>query len=177
MISALDRQKAAMAAAHIFMQQVLKPAQQHIACYLAFNDEFETHPMIEAIWQAKRTCYLPVLAAPNEKQLLFIRYQYGDPLQKNQYDILEPAHRKPTIAPSALDLVITPLIAFDHAGHRLGTGGGYYDATFSFLQQQATSPVLIGLAYAIQQADHLPNDPWDIQLSGVLTETGFLPST
>lgn len=74
-----------------------------------------------------------------------------------------------------LDIVITPLAAFDLQGHRLGTGGGYYDRTFAFLQKNTVKkPKIIGLAYAEQQAELLPHDQWDIDLDGVVTEKGIV---
>ncbi len=69
-----------------------------------------------------------------------------------------------------LDLVFLPLVAFDRVGHRVGMGGGYYDRTFAFVQQMHHKPILIGLAYEMQQVDGLPFCTWDIPLDGVLTE-------
>lgn len=133
--------------------------------------EFDSSPLIEAIWQAKKHCYLPILSATDEKRLHFSRYRYGDPLHPNPYSILEPVHLVGEIAPDRLDLVIVPLIAFDRHGHRLGTGGGYYDKTFSFLvAHPSPQPHMIGLGFAVQEAEALPHDPWDILLQAVVTE-------
>jgi 5-formyltetrahydrofolate cyclo-ligase len=67
------------------------------------------------------------------------------------------------------DLIVTPLLAFDRRGGRLGQGGGYYDRTFAALPEA----VRIGFAYAGQQVDRLPIEAHDIRLHGVLTETGY----
>lgn len=147
---------------------------EHVACYLPFKDEFDALPTIEAIWRAKKQCYLPVLLEKEEKFLCFVHYAYGDALRQNRYSILEPSNITKQLLPEQLDLVITPLIAFDAKGHRLGTGGGYYDRTFANLAHQVKKPQLIGLAYKAQQADALPADPWDISLQGVITESGFV---
>lgn len=150
---------------------------RHLACYLPFEDEFDTGPLIEQIWQAKKCCYLPVLAE-EEKALGFVRYQPKDAVRPNRYSILEPARSCGAFPAENLEVIFTPLVAFDLRGCRLGTGGGYYDRTFSFLHQHPASakrPILIGLAYAEQQAEELPVDAWDVLLDGVVTEEKFIP--
>lgn len=134
------------------------------------KQEFMTKPIIEAIWQANKTCYVPILASKNT--LRFVKYTPTDTLHLNHYGILEPAHPAQELPIAALDLVLTPLVAFDHQGHRLGAGGGYYDRTFQD-KQSTDKPHFIGLAYAAQEAAALPADPWDIHLEGVITEKGF----
>lgn len=171
--SAAYRREAAMAAAEIFSSLPAFKASQHIGCYLPFNHEFDSQPMIERIWQAKKTCYLPVLLA--DKSLAFVCYQNGEALHHNRYGILEPVNISRQLAASELDIVIMPLIAFDDQGHRLGTGGGYYDRTFAFLPLSKThKPLCLGLAYAAQQAEQLPADAWDIALNSVITEKGLI---
>jgi len=151
----------------------LQPAfinSNHIACYLPSKNEFDTQPIIDAIWQAEKICYLPVLSA---NSLSFVAYHPGDTLQANQYNIPEPVDQSAPLMADQLDLVILPLIAFDSMGHRLGTGGGYYDRTFAFLHNAPNCPVMLGLAYDIQQAEGLPVDEWDVGLNAVITETGW----
>lgn len=170
------REKAAQAAAKRLVNLPLFKQSERIACYLATKKEFDTSPLIEAIWQAKKHCYLPIVVAEeNEKTLRFERYEYGDALHANRYSILEPINTTRRIAAENLDMVIVPLIAFDCYGHRLGTGGGYYDRAFAFLHAQAKqTPQMIGLGYTVQQIASLPFDPWDIVLNGVLTENEFI---
>jgi len=74
-----------------------------------------------------------------------------------------------------LHVLIVPLVGFDDNGNRLGMGGGYYDATLSFLRRRRIwrKPFLIGLAYECQRAARIPSETWDIRLDAVLTETGL----
>ncbi len=170
-ISFSYRESAAQQAAQILLQAIHFQQSKTIACYIAVNDEFLTQPIIEAIWQTHKQCYLPVLTAENTLQ--FAHYAEQDVMQANRYGIPEPVntHRIPA---EQLDMVILPLLAFDLQGHRLGTGGGYYDKTFAFLKtKSATHPLLIGLGFAAQQADHLPNENFDVDLDAVLTEKDF----
>lgn len=130
------------------------------------GNEFNTQPIIQAIWQSGKECYLPVLTDDNS--LIFVLYTQHTVLLPNQYHIPEPKDKTEQIAATALDLVLLPLVAFDLMGNRLGTGGGYYDRTF----QTNTESKLVGIAYAVQQADELLIDPWDVKLKGVITEKG-----
>ncbi|RDI46525.1 5-formyltetrahydrofolate cyclo-ligase [Aquicella lusitana] len=174
-ISPAYRDKAALAAANIFVSQAVFKQSQHIACYLAFHHEFETMPLIESIWQAQKYCYLPVLAEEKETPLRFALYQPGDTLRPNRYGIPEPDNLSGIITPERLEIVITPLIAFDVHGHRLGTGGGYYDRTFAFIHTQLTDkPFIVGVGYAVQQAERLPSDPWDVTVDAIMTEEKWL---
>lgn len=71
------------------------------------------------------------------------------------------------------DIVITPMLAFDRHGYRMGYGGGYYDRTFAALSAQ--KPVqAIGFAYADQEVLLVPREPTDHPLTAMITEKGVL---
>ena len=146
---------------------------RHIACYQSYKSEFPTDQLIQSIWEADKICYLPVLT--ENKTLQFVRFNENDELQPNQLSILEPVNTHYLIRPDKLDLVIMPLVSFDNKGNRLGAGGGYYDKTFSFMQdQQHNTPFMLGLGFAMQEARDMPQDAWDIKLHAVLTEKELL---
>jgi 5-formyltetrahydrofolate cyclo-ligase len=166
------RSKAAVDAAKHLISQSLFQQSEHIACYMPYRAELSPEPLIHHIWQANKKCYLPRLTS--EKSLEFMLYQENDALEPNQFGILEPLASAEKIAVEQLDLVVVPLVAFDLFGHRLGTGGGYYDRTFAFKKLASDEkPSLFGFAYAVQQADRLPVDEWDVMLQGVVTEKEF----
>ncbi len=169
-VSDMERNKAAQQAVAILMQDVVFSTAKNIACYLARTEEFDSTPIIQAIWAAKKNCYLPVLSSHEEGYLHFVPYQANDQLQLNKYRILEPQN-KTTYPTERLDLVIMPLVGFDIEGHRLGAGGGYYDKTFAFAKNAAQKkPILMGLAYEFQCLHALPRDEWDVPMDAVVTE-------
>lgn len=170
-ISLEYRQQAAEAAAYHFSQSEIFKQAENIGCYFPFGDEFNSLPVVEAIWQASKNCYLPILT--DENKLEFRAYKKNDVLKKNRYQIPEPVAEAKSISLEQLNLVIAPLVAFDLQGHRLGTGGGYYDRTFGSLSS-SDRPIILGLAYAAQQAYFLPSDEWDVNLDGVITEHGIM---
>lgn len=166
-ISSAQRDSAALSALSMFLNHPLFINHQNIACYFATNNEFNCTPFIEAIWAAKKNCFLPVLS--KTKTLHFVSYQKEDVLHLNPYQILEPQHTK-MIPYDELDLVLLPLVGFDLQGGRLGMGGGYYDRTFSFLKENRNKPYLVGLAYECQCVSWIPKETHDVQLTAILTE-------
>jgi 5-formyltetrahydrofolate cyclo-ligase len=117
---------------HIVSSRVYQRSH-HIAIYWAVDGEISVQPFIEQAWKAGKQCYLPVV---RQQSLLFVPYDKGTVMRKNRFGIPEPEDCESPFAAEALDLVLTPLVAFDHECHRIGMGGGYYDRTFAFLQGQ-----------------------------------------
>lgn len=147
---------------------ILFKNSQSIACYFAQDSEFDCTPIIKAIWRAKKNCYLPILS--KSQSLSFGAYESDTILKKNRYHIPEP-DTSWYFPLEQLDLVLLPLVGFDLQGHRLGMGGGFYDRTFQFLRGKTTpKPFMLGLAYELQKIEHIPIDPWDVSMDGVLTE-------
>ncbi|HHH45287.1 MAG TPA: 5-formyltetrahydrofolate cyclo-ligase [Gammaproteobacteria bacterium] len=149
---------------------------RRIAAYLPADGEVETAPLIALAWRMGKQVYLPVLVPYRANRLWFARYEPDTPLIKNRFGIAEPAnvHRQ-RIAAQALDLVLAPLVGFDHNGHRLGMGGGFYDRSFAYLlhRQHWRKPRLVGLAYDFQQLPRLSAKPWDVPLTAVATDSNW----
>src|SRR3569623_1585019 len=78
----------------------------------------------------------------------------------------------PEVGAGDIDLMLVPGLAFDGAGHRLGTGGGYYD---EWLEQAGPArPHVVGLAYAFQVVDACPSEPRDQTVDAVVTAARVL---
>lgn len=139
---------------------------------MAVDGEMDPGPLLlNAVADGKRI-YLPRVPTQRDGVLQFFAWSPGTTMQPNRLGIPEPeAIESNRIAPEKLDLVLTPLLAFDDQGHRLGMGGGYYDRTFAFLKSGTfTQPMLLGLAYEFQWLGNIPQADWDVPLAGVVTE-------
>ena len=152
---------------------------RHIALYFPVQGEADPMPLLErAVTMGKRV-YLPVLPPYSLHRLWFAPYREGMPMSLNRFGIPEPAVPKPAlVGPMALDLVITPLVAFDAAGNRMGMGGGFYDRTFAYLIRRGRwkKPRLLGFAHDFQRVEGIERRPWDVPLDGVVTEARlYLP--
>jgi len=147
---------------------------QRIAAYLASDGEIDPGPLMQSLWKLGKTIYLPVLVPFSNQKLWFAEFNPTDRLACNRFGIPEPVRRR-LIKPCALDLVLTPLVAFDSNGHRIGMGGGYYDCSFAFLRrrQHWRKPRLLGLAYELQKQTAIKPNDWDIPLDAVATEANI----
>lgn len=141
-----------------------------VAVFLSFDGELDTRPLIEGLWRAGKQVYLPVLHPFSPGNLLFLRYLPDSLLATNRLKILEPALDVRHVLPlDRLDVLITPLVAFDRTGQRLGMGGGFYDRTLQNWRAHGFLPV--GYAHDCQQVESLPVQEWDIPLPVVVTPT------
>lgn len=142
-----------------------------IAAYWPTDGEIDPLPALTRAHAAGKACYLPVLCPLRDGHLHFAPWQPGAVLVRNRYGIPEPdCPRRQWLAPRMLDLVLLPLVGFDAGGHRLGMGGGYYDRSFAFaLRHGWRRPRLVGVAFASQRVDHLPQRSWDVPLDAVVT--------
>jgi 5-formyltetrahydrofolate cyclo-ligase len=171
---ALDSRSRALAAEAMtakFIALSCYSSARHVAAYLPIDGEMDTQPLLRQAHNDDKRIYLPVLPATGSKQLLFHAWTPDIRVRANRLQILEPALSDASgIEPQALDLVLTPLVAFDARGNRLGMGAGFYDRTFAFLKAGGGKPLLLGLAYEFQRLDRLQKASWDVPLSGVVTE-------
>jgi 5-formyltetrahydrofolate cyclo-ligase len=140
-----------------------------VACYLSTADEVATWAIIQRAWDMKKRIFAPVLKKNDFMQ--FCELTTDTNIQVNQFGIAEPVSSK-IIAPRMLDIVITPVVAYDNAGHRVGMGGGYFDRTFSFLRDRKYlfHPKLVGVAFVCQKAEQIAQNPWDIPLFDVIDD-------
>lgn len=146
-----------------------------IAAFFAHNGEMDPSLILKHALQSHKTCYLPIISSHLYHQLVFCKIDENTNYLPNQYGILEPeCICASQLIPSwQLDLVLTPLVGVDAQGHRLGMGGGFYDRTFKFKNNQK-KPFLMGLAYDLQCVEDIPYDHHDIPLDGLATENKII---
>ncbi|HYD26875.1 5-formyltetrahydrofolate cyclo-ligase [Brevundimonas sp.] len=141
------------------------PSGEVVAVYRAIGSEIDAEALSAALSRQGCQLCLPVVIE-RDAPMIFRRWAPGEPLELDVAGVPAPLPLAEVVVP---DLIVTPLLAFDAAGGRLGQGGGYYDRTFAALP----AVIRIGLAYAGQEIEHLPVELHDIRLHGVLTERGY----
>jgi 5-formyltetrahydrofolate cyclo-ligase len=144
-----------------------------VAAFWPNDGEVDLSGLFPRLWHAGTDLYLPVIAGP---RLWFAPFAAETALRDNRFGIPEPRGRRRSRIPAwALDVVLMPLVAFDHAGNRIGMGGGYYDRTFAYLRhrRRMRRPLLVGTAFGLQHRPQLDVRPWDVPLDAVVTEQGF----
>jgi 5-formyltetrahydrofolate cyclo-ligase len=142
-----------------------------VAAYLPFRTELDTMPLIHALQGLGFRVCLPVVVARTEP-LEFRVWSQGDALALDGFGLRYPVRGEPT-APQVL---IVPLLAFDASGHRLGYGGGFYDRTLAALRARGEVHAY-GFAYEAQRVDEIPRDARDAVLQAVITERGVVRPT
>jgi 5-formyltetrahydrofolate cyclo-ligase len=143
---------------------------RRIALFLAFDGEPSMNAVIATAAARGKRVYAPVLRGHD---MHFAELDTGAALATNFFGILEPKLGSPIDA-RQLDLVLTPLVAIDDHGVRVGVGRGYYDRCFHFLlnRRRWRHPKLMGVAYELQRVPPQVRQPWDVPLYGLVTEAG-----
>ncbi len=133
------------------------------------QDEVATDAIFTRSWNTGKRVFAPLILT--SRKMVFREVLRETPLKKNTFGLWEPASGE-FIDPRLLDFVVTPVVAFDVKGNRIGMGGGYFDRCFSFLRHREKwlRTKLVGVAYACQQTDEIAPNPWDIRLYRTFSE-------
>ncbi len=139
-----------------------------IAGYWAVGSEISVAPLMAALCGRGWTVVLPVVVA-HGAPLLFRRWRPGDELAEGPLKTLQP---HPSCGERTPDVVLTPLLAFDGEGYRLGQGGGFYDRTLEGLKARNAGVLSIGVGFSVQRVDRVPRDSHDQRLDLIVTDRG-----
>jgi len=99
-------------------------------------------------------------------------HSVGEPareLRAGAFGIPEPPADAPLAEPSALDVILTPGMAYDRFGGRIGSGKGYYDRLLGECTER-TLFVGAGFAFQLDWRSALPLEPWDGLMDWVVTD-------
>lgn len=138
-----------------------------IFIYVSNKSEVCTIDIIKhALDQGKTVCVPKVIS--KEEGMKAIKIGDLSELKKGFMDILEPEYEEAkVIKEEDIDMVITPGVAFDKEGGRLGYGGGFYDRFFKLTRKDCKN---IALAYHIQLVDRVPVGKQDVKVHDIITD-------
>jgi 5-formyltetrahydrofolate cyclo-ligase len=139
-----------------------------IALYAAIGDEVPVDAALPEIHARRGRALYPVRLRSG-LELALVRSE--DDLRAGLGGIREPGPESPRVAVEEVDAIVVPGLLFDHAGRRLGRGGGHYDR---LLRHARADAALIGICYADRVIEPLPQDPWDIAMNFIVTERSAL---
>jgi len=145
------------------------PELREAACVMAFwsfGSEVDTAPLIDGVLARGATVTLPRIEGD---VIDAVTWRPGEAVGETSFGAREPAggHR---VEPATIDVVVTPGVAFDREGRRVGYGGGFYDR---FLPR--TDAARIGVAFDVQVLDQdLPAGAFDLRIEAIVTESEVL---
>ncbi|CAH1671534.1 5-formyltetrahydrofolate cyclo-ligase [Hyphomicrobiales bacterium] len=131
-----------------------------VSAYWPMRSEADPRPVLEELHAAGRTLCLPAIV---DKRMIFRRWSPYEPIVPGGFGTLVPAPTEPEVKPAIL---LVPLAAFDRRGYRIGYGKGYYDRALTELGPTTS----IGIGYAAQEVDAVPDEPHDRRLDWIVTE-------
>jgi 5-formyltetrahydrofolate cyclo-ligase len=146
-------------ARHVLAANLIPP-NTTVAGYIPLHGEIDIMPLLLALHERGQTLCLPE-TPPKGHPLIFRTWQPAIPLTTGRFNTKHPLTEQVTP-----DIILTPLLAFDHLGNRLGFGAGYYDRTFAKYPQA----LRIGIAFAAQKTGKIPTDQYDLPLHLIATE-------
>lgn len=157
----MARQQAGAALAmHAMSWQPLMSAKR-VACYLSAVDEPDTSELLEVLAARQIEVLLPVVRPGRTLDWVMA----GGPERAGKWGLREPVG--PLLGPDAIhscDIAFIPALAVDHAGYRLGRGGGFYDRALADF-----TGVRCAVVFTEELVESLPteahDEPVDVALS------------
>jgi 5-formyltetrahydrofolate cyclo-ligase len=139
-----------------------------VAAYVSVGTEPGTGPLLDALVESGRRVILPLLLPDND--LDWAAYDGSDNLRRAGRGLLEPTGRAlGENAVATADVVLTPGLAVDRSGMRIGRGGGSYDRA---LGRVPVGTFVCTLLYDGELLDQVPAAPHDRRVTAVVTPSG-----
>jgi 5-formyltetrahydrofolate cyclo-ligase len=167
-IDATTRETMATQVADRFLALPEVQVARTVMVFSSFGSELSMEPLIDALSARDVLVGLPKIAA----DALEVRaFRPGDPTTVTSFGALEPSDGAP-IDPHAIDVVVTPAVAYDRMGRRVGYGGGFYDR---FLPRTRPDTVRVGIGAPVQLVDEdLPAGAFDLRVHVIVTPNGIV---
>ena len=131
-----------------------------VSAYWPMRSEADPRPILETLHQRGLPLCLPAIV---DGRMIFRRWAPYEPIVPGGFGTLVPSPAEPEVKPAIL---IVPLAAFDRRGYRIGYGKGYYDRALTELEPTLS----IGIGYAAQEIEAVPDAPHDQHLDWIVTE-------
>ena len=136
-----------------------------VMAFWSFGSEVPTAPLLALLRERGVRVALPRIEG---SRLELRTWTPGDPVEATGFGAMEPVGGE-TVAPSVPDVVVTPAVAFDRTGRRVGYGGGFFDRLFDEVRPDAFR---VGIAFDLQVVtEQLPAGAFDRTVDAVVTET------
>jgi 5-formyltetrahydrofolate cyclo-ligase len=166
-------------AAAVLKRAVLWTRYKTLLLFLSNKSEIDTLPLLETALEDNKKVF-----APRTEETFIRFYRVSSPNGPWQYGFF--GIREPMEAEGAEEgegalqegdfpaLVVTPGLAFDRQGSRLGRGGGYYDRFFEELDKAGREYCAVGFCLEAQIKAEVPAEEQDKPMNGIVSSRGFI---
>lgn len=139
-----------------------------VSGFWPMRSEVDVRPMMSALREKGARLCLPAIL--DKTTIVFRELVEGAAMVEMGFGTHGPHEEAAVLDPV---LMLVPLAAFDARGHRLGYGAGYYDRAIAGLEARGMRPRLIGVAFSCQEVGRVPDEPHDVPLPEIVTESGL----
>ena len=139
-----------------------------VSGFWPMRSEVDVRPLMFALREKGARLCLPAIL--DKTTIVFRELVRGADLVDMGFGTYGPGPDAEVLQPV---LMLVPLAAFDARGHRIGYGAGYYDRAIAKLQAGPRPPRLVGIAFDCQQVELVPEQPHDVVIPEMLTESGL----
>ncbi len=132
-----------------------------ISVYWPIRGEPDLRPWMRSICESGARAALPVAVALAQP-LVFREWRPGTRLARGLWKIPYPVDGEILLP----NVVIAPVVGFDHECYRLGYGGGFFDRTLPGMHPK---PLTIGVGYPDAELRTIFPQPHDIPMDRIVT--------
>jgi 5-formyltetrahydrofolate cyclo-ligase len=146
-----------------------------VLIYLSMPDELDTSALLDIAFNEGKEVYSPKVESDTSMRFFRVSRDKSS-WTLGAFDIREPAGKeadvfKPEAGPA---LVISPGLAFDRKGNRMGRGKGYYDRFYEKLFAASPESAVCALCMSGAIVDEVPVDHYDRKVNAICTKDEFI---
>ena len=141
-----------------------------VMLYLPLPHEVDTTPVILTAWQKGKTVAVPKISWQQRHMLPVEITSLESGFSTGESGLKNPITGVPTPIED-IDVVVTPGLAFDKEGNRLGRGGSFFDRFFG---SKGLHAIKIGFAFSQQRTEDIPTEDHDMKVDMVITDEGVI---
>jgi 5-formyltetrahydrofolate cyclo-ligase len=141
-----------------------------VMIFLSLPHEVDTTAVILDAWQQGKTVAVPKISWQQRHMIAVEITSLDTGFSEDRRGLKNPTTGVP-MPDEEIDLVVTPGLAFDKKGNRLGRAGGYYDRFFT---NESLAAKKCGFGFSQQIADSVPVDDHDMRVDFLVTDAGVV---
>jgi 5-formyltetrahydrofolate cyclo-ligase len=152
-----------------------------VLLFLSAPGEIETAPLLDLAFRQGKQVFLPKVEGEIAR---FFRIGSADgPWHTGTFGIREPLIEDPALSEEfppqsggisgGAIVLVTPGMAFDRQGNRMGHGKGYYDRFFARLDALGLPYFAVALCLEQQIIAQVPTESWDKKMDAICTGAGI----